>query len=141
MRNNNNNILKLSFTCILFLLLVSCATTSSESGGGNKPIGRTQSDIEKRQEEITMAIEQGRSITYAIYQSALQRNNELRGRVVFEMIVTPDGAVGDASVISSDINDDAFLSELVVYLKGLQFPPRNIGNFVTTIPIDFDQTM
>ena len=124
----------------MLLFLSACASPSGSKSDG-KPTGGAVSEVDKRQDEITIAMEQGKSVTYSIYQNALQRNETYRGRVVFEMVVLPSGAVDDVSVISSDIDDDAFLNQLIVYLKGLQFQPRTMGNFVTTIPLDFDQGM
>ncbi|MFQ5707166.1 MAG: AgmX/PglI C-terminal domain-containing protein [bacterium] len=43
------------------------------------------------------------------YKQSLKRNPVLRGKVVIRFVVAPDGKVIDASIVSSNINDDEML--------------------------------
>lgn len=57
------------------------------------------------------------------YQSALKRRSDLKGEMVLQITVDPNGRVSKVSLVSSKINDKLLEQLIIQKMKELNFPP------------------
>ncbi len=57
------------------------------------------------------------------YQSALKRRSDLKGEVVLQVTVDPNGRVSKVSLVSSKIKDKLLEQSIIQKMKELNFPP------------------
>ena len=73
----------------------------------------------------------------ACYESEAQRNPSLKGGVVLEWQIQPDGSVTAAGVASSTINNARVEGCVVRQLKGWHFPASDSQTIVPSYPFKF----
>ena len=98
-----------------------------------------QGDTEGRsQQEIQIVFDKNQSRIFRIYQKGLRANPALRGRVVFELTIAPDGTVTECRVLSSDMGAPKIEQAIAKRIKLMKFPPKPGGKpYKTKYPIDF----
>ena len=98
------------------------------------------SSAEKKQRsyrEIHNVFTRHRTRINNLYLRAYEQDNNLRGRVVFELTIAPSGKVDHAGIMSSDLNSPSLEEELVDYIKSMSFESKNTDPFIITYPLDF----
>ena len=88
-------------------------------------------------EQIALVIDRYKSKLLSIYQRALRDDPTLRGNVVFELTIAPDGSVTECKVMSSDLHDEALEQKLIARIKMINFDAKDVDTMIVTIPIDF----
>jgi TonB family protein len=89
-------------------------------------------------EIIQRVVRENRRGIRACYESALQRNQNLEGRVTVRWVISPDGAVAGASVQTSTMNSQEVENCLVSRVRQFRFPePRGGGIVRVNFPFDF----
>lgn len=76
----------------------------------------------------------------SIYKKRLKVKEFMSGTVMVSFRVSPSGTVIDANVSRTGINDEEFLSQLIRYVKSIQFKkiPEKIGNMSFEFPFEFN---
>lgn len=72
-----------------------------------------------------------------LYRRAYDQDKSLRGRIVFEFTIEPDGAARSVGVQSSELESPALEEELIDYIKGIDFGKKNAAPYEVTYPLDF----
>lgn len=103
-------------------------------GGGGR--GGDGSNARSR-EEIELVFDRNKAAIYALYNRALRSDPTLRGRLVLELTIAPDGEVTDCSVVSSELLDPEFERRLVARVKMFRFEDKDVATVTTTKPIEF----
>jgi protein TonB len=98
-------------------------------GSGNK--------ASRSEEEIALIFDRNKGAIYSIYTRALREKPDLRGKVVLELTIAPDGSVTRCDVISSELNDPELERRLVTRIKQFRFEAKDVGAITVTKPIDF----
>jgi protein TonB len=98
-------------------------------GSGNK--------ASRSEEEIALIFDRNKGAIYSIYTRALREKPDLRGKVVLELTIAPDGSVTRCDVISSELNDPELERRLVTRIKQFRFEAKDVGSITVTKPIDF----
>ena len=106
------------------------AQTVANSKGKNHKGNRTR-------EEIQTVFDQNKGAVYALYNRALRKDPTLRGKVVLELTISPDGSVTKCRVISSELNDKSLERKLVSRIKLFKFAAKDVDTAVVSYPIDF----
>jgi Zn-dependent protease with chaperone function len=102
------------------------------------PEGTTNSAGRLAPEVIQTVVRAGFGSFRTCYESALQKNAQLRGTVTVSFAIEPSGAVENASDHGSDVPDPAFVACVVDGFSRLSFPAPQ-GGYVTVIyPVVFD---
>lgn len=116
---------------------VASATLAKEAndGGVRRTSGSTKAA--RSREEIELIFDRNKSAIYALYSRALRTNPELKGKLVLEITIAPDGSVTNCSVLSSELNDADLERKLVARVKLFRFEARDVETITTTKPIDF----
>jgi outer membrane biosynthesis protein TonB len=89
----------------------SANTADTGSGAGQ---GRSEAVIRR-------VLEANKSSLYTLYSRALRSNPLLKGKVVFELVINPDGSLADVSIVSSELNDTKLERSLLLRLRSVNF--------------------
>ena len=91
----------------------------------------------RSEEEIALIFDRNKGAIYSIYTRALRNKPDLRGKLVLELTISPDGSITRCDVVSSELNDPELESKLVSRIKQFRFEARDVGSITVTKPIDF----
>jgi outer membrane biosynthesis protein TonB len=138
---------------------INTAGMSRGYGAGSGPLGdinttqvtssvlQKQGDTVKRaagstkasrsEEEIVRIFDRNKGAIYAIYTRALRDKPDLKGKLVLELTISPEGEIVKCDVVSSDLDDPELVRKLVARVKLFRFEPRDVGTITVTKPIDF----
>jgi periplasmic protein TonB len=98
-------------------------------GSGNKAT--------RSEEEIALIFDRNKGAIYSIYTRALRQKPDLRGKLVLELTIAPDGSITRCEVVSSELNDAELERRLVARIKQFRFEAKDVGSITVTKPIDF----
>ena len=91
----------------------------------------------RSEEEIALIFDRNKGAIYSIYTRALREKPELRGKLVLELTIAPDGAITRCDVVSSELGDPELERRLVARIKQFRFESKDVGTMTVTKPIDF----
>jgi protein TonB len=98
---------------------------------GNSPMaGRTL-------EEIQLVFDRNKGSIYTIYNRALRDNPSLRGKLLVNMTIAPDGSVTRCVVVSSELNDTELERKIVARVLLINFGAKPVPAFTLDYPIYF----
>ena len=118
------------------LLLVGCAQSPQSSIRSDVQL--TPSALPARSlDEIRQAFEANKTKIYRVYNTALQQQPTLQGKVVLEIRIAPSGQVLDARIVSTTMGAPSFEAQLIDAARTMNFQPRPVDMMVVTWPIDF----
>ncbi len=89
-------------------------TADNSARGSSEGQGRSEAGIRR-------VLEANKSSLYTLYSRALRANPLLKGKVVFELVINPDGSLADVSIKSSELNDDKLERSLILRLRSVNF--------------------
>ena len=87
------------------------STDDSRSGGSQ---GRSEATIRR-------VLEANKSSLYTLYSRALRANPLLKGKVVFELVIRPDGSLAEVNIVQSELNDSKLERQLTLRLRSVNF--------------------
>ncbi len=104
------------------------AGTSAEATGA-ATAGRTADVLSK-------VFSANRANLYALYERERRKNASLKGKVVFQLTITPNGKVSAVKILSSELKNPSLEARLMSRIKLFTFPPTTE---TTTIeyPVEF----
>ncbi len=91
----------------------------------------------RAEEEITIVFDQNKSKLYSIYNRARRSNPGLKGKIVLEITIEPNGKVSEVRVISSELNDKRLETSILSRIKLFNFGEGNVKAVTVTYPIEF----
>jgi protein TonB len=91
----------------------------------------------RSEEEIALVFDRNKGAIYSIYTRALRDKPDLRGKLVLELTISPDGAITRCDVVSSELGDAELERKLVARIKQFRFEAKDVGAITVTKPIDF----
>lgn len=106
------------------------AAGSGRGGGAGGPNTRSR-------EEIELVFDRNKAAIYALYNRALRSDPMLRGRLVLELTIAPNGEVTGCTVVSSELSDPEFERRLVARVMLFRFEDKDVAPVTTTKPIEF----
>ena len=105
-------------------------TTSNASGG--PPAGRQRS-----LEEIRRVFDANKGTLFGLYQAALLDAPGLSGKIVLELVISPDGHVERVWVVSSEIAQPSLVEQVTNRVRSFRFDPKDVGVTTVTYPVHF----
>lgn len=116
--------------------------------------GRVQSDVaaiqqearplsdgvgpSRTDEEIQIVFDRHKSALYRLYNRELRNNPTLRGNIMLELTIQPDGSVSACRVVSSDLASDTLAEAIVDRVSRFNFGAKEGVSAITIrYPIDF----
>ena len=99
---------------------------ASTSLGPNKQGTAAKKDerdkrIRRSRENIQKIFDSNKGAIYAIYNRALRSNPDLEGKVVFKLVISPNGKVTQCEIGSSNLNAPKLERKLVARIKLFEF--------------------
>lgn len=91
----------------------------------------------RSEEEIALIFDRNKGAIHSIYTRALRERPDLRGKLVLELTIAPDGSITRCDVVSSELNDPELERRLVARIKQFRFEAKDVGTMTVTKPIDF----
>ena len=159
--------MNLSYLSVSFLLLLNtgCASTDSAASmrvdgsmvGSKSATGEEKvasfdahetstvstpsvlSKTSRSMDEIKLVFDRTSPAIYSSYARAFQRNQDLVGRIVFQLHIAPSGIVTAGRVVSSELRAPDLEVELLELLRSLNFGTREVAPIDVTFPISFDR--
>jgi hypothetical protein len=105
-------------------------------GGGG---GRHHSSVAggRDMESIRRVFEQHKGAIYAIYNRALRKDPEIRGKYVFHIVIEPSGAISKIELISSELGNNALEQKLLTRIRVIDFGPEDVVATPVNYRFDF----
>lgn len=75
---------------------------------------------------MNQAIDANKASIFGLYQRALDEDPTLEGKVVFELVIEPNGAVSSVKIISSDLGDKTLERKLKARLRSINFGAADV---------------
>ncbi len=104
-------------------------TSSSATG---TPPGRQRS-----LEEIRRVFDANKGTLFGLYQAALLDSPSLSGKIVLELVITPDGRVERVRVVSSEIAEPSLVEQVANRVRSFRFDAKDVGVTTVTYPVHF----
>lgn len=101
--------------------------------GTNQPRG----DNVRSEEEVQMIFDQNKSQLYSIYNRERRKKPGLKGRLVLEITISPNGSVSNVRIVSSELNDPSLERRLVERVRFFKFKSSSVEAVTVTFPIEF----
>ena len=96
------------------------------------------SDIRGRSEdEIARIMRANQGVIFTNYQRALRKNPLLQGKVVFRIVIEPDGSVSECTILDSELGDPKLERKLALRIKRINFGAKDVETTTIDFPIDF----
>lgn len=105
-------------------------TNVKEGGDGGDGLIRSE-------EEITLVFDRHKSSLQSLYNRARRSNPSLKGKVVLEITILPDGSVEEVKVLSSDLKDKTLINRMLARIRTFQFGARDVAVATVSYPIEF----
>lgn len=90
------------------------AKKATSTADNNGPQGRAES-------QIRQVLEANKSSLYTLYSRALRANPLLKGKVVFALVIKPDGSLAEVKIVRSELNDPKLERQLTLRLQAVNF--------------------
>ena len=100
------------------------------TGPANESRGRSE-------DEIARIMRANYNVIYSIYQRELRKNPLLSGKVIFRLIIEPDGSVSDCQVIDSELGNPKLERKLALRIKRINFGAKDVETTTIDFPIAF----
>ena len=100
-------------------------TNKNNSGGGNAG------------EDVTIVFDKNKGGLYSLYERERRTTPGLQGKIVLQLIISPEGNVIDIKIISSELNNPALEAKLMSRIKLFKFQAGGTKPITITYPIEF----
>tara|TARA_R110002126_G_scaffold33382_14_gene104469 strand:+ start:6037 stop:6978 length:942 start_codon:yes stop_codon:yes gene_type:complete len=115
--------------------LASSAPTSASRGSSASNDAATAGG--RSEASIRQTLEANKSSLYTLYNRALRANPLLKGKVVFELIINPDGSLQQVNIVESELNDERLERQLQLRLQAVNFGAAAVSPTRSTWTIAF----
>ncbi|KPK40126.1 MAG: hypothetical protein AMJ69_03365 [Gammaproteobacteria bacterium SG8_47] len=107
---------------------------SAGAGGGKH---RSSVAGGRDMESIRRVFEQHKGAIYAIYNRALRRDPEIRGKYVFHIVIEPSGVISKIELVSSELGNLALEQKLLTRIQVINFGPDDVAATPVNYKFDF----
>ncbi|MDX1676422.1 AgmX/PglI C-terminal domain-containing protein [Arsukibacterium sp.] len=104
--------------------LASAAPVSANSTGNASNDAANQGG--RSEASIRQTLEANKSSLYTLYNRALRANPLLKGKVVFELVINPDGSLQQVSIVESELKDERLERQLTLRLQAVNFGAADV---------------
>ena len=109
-----------------------------------RPEGPQQRDVSgdatgtgRSEAEIRRVLEANKSSLYTLYSRALRSNPLLKGKVVFELVISPDGSLAEVRIVRSELGDSKLERQLTLRLRSVNFGAADVAPTRSTWTVEF----
>ena len=108
------------------------ASSMGEGAEAEISLTNVRSEMKLRQ-----TLEANKSRLYSLYNRALRKNPFLKGKVLFEIEIQPNGGVSKVTIQSSELEDKALERRLKTILRSIDFGVEDVAIISTVWAIEF----
>lgn len=91
----------------------------------------------RAEEDVTIIFDQNKSVLYSLYDRERRKNPALKGKIVLEITIAPNGKVTAVKIVSSELNSPRLEDRLVSRIKTFNFGVQPVKSITVTYPIEF----
>ncbi len=113
------------------------STINSSGGGKGRSTGGGGSGNSRGDEEIELVFQENKGNIFSIYNRYLRQDPTLKGKLVLQITIAPNGRVTNVRVVSSELKNTELEQKIVSRVKLFQFKPSSVDTVTVTYPIDF----
>jgi hypothetical protein len=107
-------------------------------GGGDRPLSSGGPGPSRTDEEIQIVFDRYKASFYRLYNRELRNDPTLKGQMVLQLTIEPDGSVSMCKLQSSDMNAPALADQVVDRVRTINFGAKEGVSALTIVyPIDF----
>lgn len=89
------------------------------------------------EEDIAYVMDKNKSKLHALYRKARRSNPGIKGKIVLEITISPEGKVLVVSIASSELNDKKLESRIVARVRQFNFGAADVKSVTVTYPVEF----
>jgi TonB family protein len=89
------------------------------------------------EEDIAYVMDKNKSKLHALYRKARRSNPGIKGKIVLEITISPEGKVLIVNVASSELNDKKLESRIVARVRQFNFGAADVKSVTVTYPVEF----
>ncbi len=89
------------------------------------------------EEDIAYVMDKNKSKLHALYRKARRSNPGIKGKIVLEITISPEGKVLVVNIASSELNDKRLESRIVARVRQFNFGAANVKAVTVTYPVEF----
>lgn len=114
------------------------APTGSAMADSSQAAASNATDYSGRSaESIRRVMDANKAAIFAIYNRALRKDPSLSGKVLFQMVVQPSGAIASISLLSSELSDDVLVKKILSRIKLINFGAEAVEQTDVNYSFDF----
>ncbi|WP_230556862.1 AgmX/PglI C-terminal domain-containing protein [Teredinibacter turnerae] len=98
---------------------------------------RERSGNVRSEEEITLTFDRNKGSLYSIYNRERRKKPGLKGKIVLELTISPEGVVTDARIVSSELDDPSLERRLLARVKMFKFEQSTVEPVTVVFPVEF----
>lgn len=91
----------------------------------------------RSEEEVTIVFDRNKGQLFRLYNRERRKKPGLKGKLVLEITVAPDGSVTKVNIASSELNDPSLERRIVARVKSFKFAAKDVEPVTVTFPIEF----
>jgi periplasmic protein TonB len=88
-------------------------------------------------ESVTLVFEKNKGTLYSLYERARRTTQDLQGKLVLQITISPTGDVIDVKIVSSELNNPELEAKIVSRVKTFKFESNGEKPVTVTYPIEF----
>ncbi|MAT95089.1 MAG: energy transducer TonB [Halioglobus sp.] len=88
-------------------------------------------------EAIRRVMDRNKGAVFALYNRALRRDPMLQGKLVFEMVIAPDGRITELTLLSSGLADAELTRKLLARIRLISFGAADVITTRVNYALDF----
>lgn len=100
---------------------LSATGTAEQQSRSNTSASSNSAGQGRSEAAIRRVLEANKSSLYTLYSRALRANPLLKGKVVFELVIKPDGSLAEVTIVQSELKDSKLERQLVLRLGSVNF--------------------
>lgn len=87
--------------------------------------------------DVGTVFNKNKASLYALYERERRKNSGLKGRIVFQLTIEPNGKVSSVKVVSSELNNPELEARILARIKLFVFAPAAGETVTVTYPVEF----
>lgn len=109
----------------------------ASQGAVSEKASQASQNGQRSEAALRRTLEANKSRLYSLYNRALRKDPFLKGKVMFEIVILPNGNISKVTIKSSELNNPKLERQLTLVLRSISFPAEKVALMTTIWAIDF----
>jgi len=102
-----------------------------------KPKRQASKATIRLEEQVTIVFDQNKSKLYSLYNRARRKNPGLKGKIILEITIAPNGKVINVKILVTELNNPSLEQRIVARVRQFNFGQSGTETITVTFPIEF----